>query len=142
MKRLFPVALLVLNTLSASAADQTGWPAITPGGTGENFESRLRIRHENNPDDLAAAFQLGTFLANRTRWVEAETVFSSANCLARACPPELEFNHAIALEHLGRHRDAIDHYRAAATRPGTEAASLARQRLTHLENVRNEQTAR
>ena len=142
MRRFFPVALLVLNTLSANAADQAGWPAVIPGGTGENFESRLRIRHENNPDDIAAAFQLGTFLANRARWVEAETIFSSANCLARACPPELEFNHAIALEHLGRHRDAIAHYRAAARQAGTAAASQARQRLTHLEEDRNEQTAR
>lgn len=105
-------------------------------------ETPLRQSLAEHPEALAAQVALGAALARQQRWAEARQAYRQAQALAPD-NPDLAYNLAVSLDHLGHHGLAATSYRRAlelaATFPShfAPAGCAARlQALTSLEPER------
>ncbi|MBF0348666.1 MAG: tetratricopeptide repeat protein [Magnetococcales bacterium] len=89
-----------------------GLAGIQGNAVVEGEESRLRQQLRDTPEAAHLHFFLGNLLAAQKRWPEALIAFRNANRLERD-NPEIMFNLGVALDHLRRVPEAIDHYQQA-----------------------------
>ena len=75
-------------------------------------ESRLKDSLTNQPDAIGAHLALGDTLAAQQRWAEAQHAYFQAHSLAPG-HPDIAYNLAVALDHLGQRRPAAGFYRKA-----------------------------
>lgn len=75
-------------------------------------ESRLKDSLTNQPDASATHLALGDTLAAQQRWAEAQQAYFQAHSLAPD-HPDIAYNLAVALDHLGQRRPAAGFYRKA-----------------------------
>lgn len=75
-------------------------------------ETRLRISLAAQPDAIATRIALGDSLAAQQRWAEARQAYFQAHALAPT-DPDLAYNLAVSLDHLGQLRPAATYYRQA-----------------------------
>ncbi len=86
-----------------------------PGTDPLQTETRLRHRLADRPDggdSLALRLALADTLARQQRWAEAQQAWFQAHSLAPD-DPDIAYNLAVSLDHLGQRRPAIDFYRQA-----------------------------
>ena len=75
-------------------------------------ESRLKDSLTSQPEASATHLALGDTLAAQQRWAEAQQAYFQAHSLAPE-HPDIAYNLAVALDHLGQHRPAAGFYRKA-----------------------------
>lgn len=75
-------------------------------------ESRLKDSLISQPDAAATHLALGDTLAGQQRWAEAQQAYFQAHSLAPE-HPDIAYNLAVALDHLGQRRSAAGFYRQA-----------------------------
>lgn len=75
-------------------------------------ETRLRVSLAEQPDAIATRIALGDSLAGQQRWAEARQAYFQAHALAPD-DPDLAYNLAVSLDHLGQHRPAATYYSKA-----------------------------
>jgi Flp pilus assembly protein TadD len=98
-------------------------------------DSRLRVSLTEQPDALAPRIALGDSLASQQRWAEAQQAYFQAHALAPD-DPDLAYNLAVSLDHLGQRQPAVTYYRKAlelaAHHPARFARTQAEARLQTL----------
>lgn len=75
-------------------------------------ESRLKDSVTSQPDAVGTHLALGDALAAQQRWAEAQQAYFQAHSLAPG-HPDIAYNLAVALDHLGQRRPAAGFYRKA-----------------------------
>lgn len=75
-------------------------------------ESRLKDSLTSQPDAIGTHLALGDALAAQQRWAEAQQAYFQAHSLAPG-HPDIAYNLAVALDHLGQRRPAAGFYRKA-----------------------------
>ena len=75
-------------------------------------ESRLRDSLAGQPEAIGTQLALGDTLAAQQRWAEAQQAYFQAHGLAPR-NPDIAYNLAVALDHLGQRRPAASFYRQA-----------------------------
>ena len=75
-------------------------------------ESRLKDSLTSQPDAIGTHLALGDALAAQQRWAEAQQAYFQAHALAPG-HPDIAYNLAVALDHLGQRRPAAGFYRKA-----------------------------
>lgn len=88
-------------------------------------ESRLKDSLTNQPDASATHLALGDTLAAQQRWAEAQQAYFQAHSLAPD-HPDIAYNLAVALDHLGQRRPAASFYRKALLLAEQHAARFSR----------------
>ena len=86
--------------------------ARTEGHDPMQAESRLKDSLVSQPDASATHLALGDTLAAQQRWAEAQQAYFQAHSLAPD-HPDIAYNLAVALDHLGQRRPAASFYRQA-----------------------------
>ena len=75
-------------------------------------ESRLKESLTSQPDAIGTHLALGDALAAQQRWAEAQQAYFQAHSLAPG-HPDIAYNLAVALDHLGQRQPAAGFYRKA-----------------------------
>lgn len=88
-------------------------------------ETRLRISLAKQPDAIATQIALGDSLAGQQRWAEAQQAYFQAHALAPE-DPDLAYNLAVSLDHLGQRQPAVTYYRKALELAAHHPARFAR----------------
>lgn len=88
-------------------------------------ETRLRVSLAEQPDALATRIALGDSLAGQQRWAEAQQAYFQAHSLAPN-DPDLAYNLAVSLDHLGQRQPAVTYYRKALELAEHHPARFAR----------------
>lgn len=88
-------------------------------------ETRLRISLAEQPDAIATRIALGDSLAGQQRWAEAQQAYFQAHALAPE-DPDLAYNLAVSLDHLGQRQPAVTYYRKALELAAHHPARFAR----------------
>jgi Flp pilus assembly protein TadD len=88
-------------------------------------ETRLHISLAAQPDALATRIALGDSLAAQQRWAEAQQAYFQAHALAPT-DPDIAYNLAVSLDHLGQLRPAATYYRRALELAAHHPARFAR----------------
>ena len=107
-----PVALAGLSRLQAADPQQT--------------ETRLRNHLASQPDAPAPHLALAETLARQQRWAEAQQAWFQAHRLAPH-EPDIAYNLAVSLDHLGQHRPASSYYRKALQLADRKPARFSRE---------------
>ena len=107
-----PVALAGLSRLQAADPQQT--------------ETRLRNHLASQPDAPAPHLALAETLARQQRWAEAQQAWFQAHSLAPH-EPDIAYNLAVSLDHLGQHRPAASYYRKALQLADRKPARFSRE---------------
>lgn len=103
-------------------------------------ESRLKAALNQTPSSGPILFALGNLYAQQSRWSDAQQTYfrAYANAPTNA---DYAFNLAISLDRLNQRKLAIEYYQRALnltkTGPGNFNANKVQQRLTQLENIRD-----
>ncbi len=107
-----PVALAGLSRLQAADPQQT--------------ETRLKNSLASQPDAPAPHLALADTLARQQRWAEAQQAWFQAHSLAPD-EPDIAYNLAVSLDHLGQHRPAASYYRKALQLADRKPARFSRE---------------
>lgn len=98
-------------------------------------EAQLRMDLARNPESAALHFALGNLYASQSRWNEAQARYFDAHRLDPA-NPDVAFNLAVSLDHLGQSRLAAEFYGQALEAAARDAAQFdaqaARRRIADL----------
>ena len=78
----------------------------------QRAQTLLRASLAEQPDAVATRIALGDSLAGQQRWAEAQQAYFQAHALVPD-DPDLAYNLAVSLDHLGQHRPAATYYRKA-----------------------------
>ena len=101
----------------------------------ETLETQLRADLARYPQSAALHFALGNLYASRGRWEEAQSSFFEALRIEPASADTL-YNLAVAMDHMGQQRLAVEYYKRALDAARTQAAqfdpSQAARRLAEL----------
>ncbi|HSN22022.1 MAG TPA: tetratricopeptide repeat protein [Usitatibacter sp.] len=112
-----------------------GLAALADPARPEAIENALRADIARHPESAALEITLGNLLAGQGRWSEAQAAFFEAQRLQPE-NPDVAYNLAVSLDHLGQRRAAADFYRRALEARRTEAAQFdaaaASRRLAEL----------
>ena len=95
-----------------NATALAGLAALADAARPDAVESELRSDLARNPTSGALHFALGNVLAAQTRWGEAQAEYFEAHRLDPGSP-EILFNLAVSLDHLGQGRVAAGFYTRA-----------------------------
>lgn len=93
-----------------NATALAGMATLAESARPEAVEQQLRQDLAGNPGSAALHFALGSLFASQSRWNEAQAEFFEAHRVDPAAP-EILFNLAVSLDHLGQARLAADFYR-------------------------------
>ncbi len=99
-----------------------------PGTDPRQTETRLRHSLADRPDsadNLALRLALADTLARQQRWAEAQQAWFQAHGLAPD-DPDIAYNLAVSLDHLGQRRPAADVYRQALQLAARHPARFSR----------------
>ena len=112
-----------------------GLAALADFSRPEALESDLRADLARQPGSAALNLTLGNLYAAQGRWAEAQSAYFEAHRLQPE-NPDVAYDLAVALDHLGQRRPAADFYRRALeARRGVAAqfdAAAAARRLSEL----------
>jgi len=112
-----------------------GLAALADFSRPEALESDLRADLARQPQSAALNLTLGNLYAAQGRWAEAQAAYFEAHRLQPE-NPDVAYDLAVALDHLGQRRPAADFYRRALeARRGAAAqfdAAAAARRLSEL----------
>ena len=124
---------LALDPQNATAL--AGLAALADFSRPEALESDLRADLAHQPQSAALNLTLGNLYAAQGRWAEAQTAYFEAHRLQPE-NPDVAYDLAVSLDHLGQRRPAADFYRRALeARRGVAAqfdAAAAARRLAEL----------
>jgi Tfp pilus assembly protein PilF len=89
-----------------------GLAALADFSRPEGLEAQLRTDISRNPQSAALHYTLGALFASQSRWTEAQVSYFEAH---RLDPdnPDIVYNLAVSLDHLGQSRLAADFYARA-----------------------------
>ena len=122
-----PVALAGLSRLHTSDPQQT--------------ETRLKNHLASQPDAPAPHLALAETLARQQRWAEAQQAWFQAHRLAPH-EPDIAYNLAVSLDHLGQRRPAASYYRKALDLTSTQPARFSREHCeTRLKTLQAQEPA-
>lgn len=122
-----PVALAGLSRLQASDPQQT--------------ETRLKNHLASQPDAPAPHLALAETLARQQRWAEAQQAWFQAHRLAPH-EPDIAYNLAVSLDHLGQRRPAASYYRKALELADHQPARFPREHCeTRLKTLQAQEPA-
>jgi Tfp pilus assembly protein PilF len=93
-----------------NATALAGLASIADYSQPEGLESRLRGDIARNGESPQLHFTLGNLYASQSRWSEAQASYFEAHRLDPASP-EILYNLAVSMDHLGQARLAADYYR-------------------------------
>lgn len=135
--------LLAVADESAAAGKKTGPKSRSTAAISQSAEetgATEEIRFSRRAvSDASSAFHEGNRLAGEGRWEEAQQAYLRA-LNANPGHPDILFNLAVSLDHLGQRGAAIRHYRRALKLAGDDAHAFlpetALRRLAELENAR------
>lgn len=96
--------------LQLNPRDPTALAGLSALNGWDQTEGQLRLLLDQYPDSAALHFALGLAHGERQRWGAAHDAFSRAHHLRPADWAPL-LNLAISLDHMGKSREAIAHYR-------------------------------
>jgi tetratricopeptide (TPR) repeat protein len=112
-----------------------GLAALADPARPEALENALRADVARHPQSAALRVTLGDLLAGQGRWAEAQAAYFDAQRL-RPGDPDIAYNLAVSLDHLGQRRPAAEFYRRALEARRTRAAQFdaaaASRRLAEL----------
>jgi tetratricopeptide (TPR) repeat protein len=112
-----------------------GLAALADPARPEALENALRADIARHPQSAALRLTLGDLLAGQGRWSEAQAAYFDAQRL-RPGDPDIAYNLAVSLDHLGQRRPAAEFYRRALEARRTRAAQFdaaaASRRLAEL----------
>jgi tetratricopeptide (TPR) repeat protein len=124
---------LALDPENPTAA--AGLAALADPARPEALENALRTDIARHPQSAALRVTLGDLLAGQGRWAEAQAAYFDAQRL-RPGDPDIAYNLAVSLDHLGQRRPAAEFYRRALEARRTRAAQFdaaaASRRLAEL----------
>ncbi|MEO8442664.1 MAG: tetratricopeptide repeat protein [Betaproteobacteria bacterium] len=105
----------------------------------QSAETRVKQLIERDPSSAYLYFTLGNTYVDQQRWSDAQQAFFQAHHL-QPDNPDYAYNLAIALEHIGQPKSALDFYRravllAAAKGHANFNAAAAQERVNKLEKV-------
>jgi tetratricopeptide (TPR) repeat protein len=124
---------LALDAQNATAL--AGLAALADFSRPEALESDLRADLAHQPQSAALNLTLGNLYAAQGRWAEAQSAYFEAHRLQPE-NPDIAYDLAVSLDHLGQRRPAADFYRRALeARRGAAAqfdAAAAARRLSEL----------
>jgi len=122
-----PVALAGLSRLQASDPQQT--------------ETRLKNHLASQPDAPAPHVALAETLARQQRWAEAQQAWFQAHRLTPD-EPDIAYNLAVSLDHLGQRRPAASYYRKALHLADRQPARFSREHCeTRLQTLQTPEPA-
>jgi tetratricopeptide (TPR) repeat protein len=118
-----------------NATAMAGLAALSDLSRPDAMEQQLRMDVERQPGSSALRFALGSLFASQGRWHDAQAEFFEAHRLAPGAPDVL-FNLAVSLDHLGQARLAADFYAraldAARAQPAQFDPAAAARRLAEI----------
>jgi tetratricopeptide (TPR) repeat protein len=102
-------------------------------------ETRVKQLITRDPGAAYLHFTLGNTYVDQARWPDAQQAFFQAHHL-QPDNPDYAYNLAVALEHIGQPKSALDFYRravllAAAKGHANFSPTAAQERVTKLEKV-------
>lgn len=127
---------------------RAGMLAMTPVSDISRPVSELKLLLAQYPETAALHFGLGNLYAAQKNWPEAQHSYAAAFAYERKSAggagilaPDYAFNLAVSLEHLGRNREALQHYKEALDLAGHQLPvafdrTLAMERIAMLELLR------
>lgn len=115
---------LVLDPRNAVA--NAGMSALT---SASNPESRLKALLNEQPNSTALHFALGNKYAEQGRWSEAQQSYFNAYRLEPG-NPQLAYNLAISLDHLGQKQAAAQYYQRALQLDPQQSAGFSHQQIS------------
>ena len=112
-----------------------GLAALSDFARPDALEASLRADVERHPGSAALRFALGSLHASQRRWHDAQAQFFEAHRLEPGSP-DILFNLAVSLDHLGQARLAADFYaralEAARAQPAQFDPAAASRRLAEI----------
>lgn len=136
--RIAPAAAAYERALELDPNNPTaaaGLAALADPARPEALENALRADVARHPQSAALRVTLGGLLAGQGRWAEAQAAYFDAQRL-RPGDPDIAYNLAVSLDHLGQRRPAAEFYRRALEARRTRAAQFdaaaASRRLAEL----------
>lgn len=101
-----------LNLHPGNAAAIAGLAALSDFTRADALEAQLRAEVSKYPASAALRLTLGGLYASQSRWNEAQAAYFEAHRLDPE-NPDLAFNLAVSLDHLGQQRLAAEFYERA-----------------------------
>jgi Tfp pilus assembly protein PilF len=125
----------VLEVDPRNATALAGLAALPGGARGQGGESELRSALATQPESAPLHFTLGNLYISQGRWNEAQSEFFEAHRLDPA-NADVQFNLAVALDHIGQSRLAREFYERALDSASRQAvqfdATAVMRRLAEL----------
>ncbi len=118
---------------------QAGLIGMVGAADPQSAETRVKQLIARDPSSAFLYFTLGNTYVDQQRWPDAQQAFFQAHHL-QPDNPDYAYNLAIALEHIGQSKSALDFYRravllAAAKGHANFSSAAAQERVTKLEKV-------
>lgn len=118
---------------------QAGLLSVLGGADPTSAETRIKQLIARDPNSAFLHFTLGNAYIDQSRWPDAQQAFFQAHHL-QPDNPDYAFNLAIALEHIGQQKPALEYYRraiqlAAAKGHSNFSADAVKARVSKLEKV-------
>ena len=118
---------------------QAGLIGMVGSADPQSAETRVKQLIARDPASAYLYFTLGNTYVDQMRWPDAQQAFFQAHHL-QPDNPDYAYNLAVALEHIGQSRSALDFYRravqlAAAKGHANFSTAAAQERVSKLEKV-------
>ena len=129
----------VLELDPRNALAQAGLIGMLGRADPQAAETRVKQLITRDPVPRICISRLATLMSIRARWPDAQQAFFQAHHL-QPDNPDYAYNLAVALEHIGQPKSALDFYRravqlAAAKGRANFSPAAAQERVTKLEKV-------
>ena len=118
---------------------QAGLIGMVGSADPQSAETRVKQLIARDPSSSFLYFTLGNTYIDQLRWPDAQQAFFQAHHL-QPDNPDYAYNLAVALEHIGQSRSALDFYRRAVLLAGAKghanfSTAAAQERVNKLEKV-------
>jgi Tfp pilus assembly protein PilF len=114
--------LLQMDPEDATA--RAGLLALQKDKNPVNDESSIKLLLQREPESVTLRSALGDIYARQQRWPEAQQSYFDAFARDKL-NPDLAYNLAVSLDHIGEHKSALDYYRKAVELSGKSPARFA-----------------
>ena len=129
----------VLEFDPRNAFAQAGLIGMLGRADPQSAETRVKQLISRDPSEAYLHFTLGNTYVDQNRWPDAQQAFFQAHHL-QPDNPDYAYNLAVALEHIGQSKSALDFYRRAVTLAAAKghanfSTAAARDRVAKLEKA-------
>ena len=129
----------VLEFDPRNAFAQAGLIGMLGRADPQSAETRVKQLISRDPSEAYLHFTLGNTYVDQNRWPDAQQAFFQAHHL-QPDNPDYAYNLAVALEHIGQSKSALDFYRRAVTLAAAKghanfSTAAARDRVAKLEKT-------